>query len=88
MILQQIIDGIKTENDIDVQTEQDSTGAHMVGVHVPSTFSVRGAESEVSCLVLLFKLLHSVVWCYGGPLVSDGDVIVLCERDSVYELTL
>jgi hypothetical protein len=57
MILQQMIEGIKTENDMDVQREQDSTVMEMGGVHVPSTFSVQEAEPEVSCFEIVFVLL-------------------------------
>jgi len=57
MILQQMIGGIKTENDMDVQREQDSTVTEMGGVHLPSTFSAQEAEPEVSCFEIVFVWL-------------------------------
>jgi hypothetical protein len=57
MILQQMMDGIKTENDVDAQSEQGSSVTEMGGVHVPSTFSVQEAEPEVSCFEIVFALL-------------------------------
>jgi len=86
MILQQMVDEIKTEKDVDAQSEQGSSVTEMGGVHMPSTFSVQEAEPEVSCFEIVlhccFCRCVAVVCCYGGPLVSEGDVIVLCEFDS------
>jgi len=52
-----MIGGIKTENDMDVQREQDSTVTEMGGVHLPSTFSAQEAEPEVSCFEIVFVWL-------------------------------
>ena len=57
MILQQMIDGIKTEKDVDVQSEQGSYVAEMGAGHVPSAFCVQEAEPEVSCFEIIFALL-------------------------------
>jgi len=52
-----MFEGIKAENDVDVEREQDCTVAEMDGVHVPSTFSVQDAQPEVSCFEIVFALL-------------------------------
>jgi len=57
MILQQMIDGIKTEKDVDAQSEQGPSVTEMGGFHVPSTFSVQEAEPEVSLFEIVFLLL-------------------------------
>jgi len=57
MILQHVIEGIKTEGDVDIQSEQDCAVTEMGGVHVQSTFSVQEAEPEVSCFEMIFTLL-------------------------------
>jgi hypothetical protein len=48
--LQQNIDSVKVENDVDVLSEEDSTGMKSEDeVYVPSsTFSLQRAEPEVS----------------------------------------
>jgi hypothetical protein len=52
-----MIDGIKTENDVDALSEEDSAVMNTSEVHVPCTFSVREAEPEVSCFHIDFALL-------------------------------
>jgi hypothetical protein len=52
-MLQQNINTIKVENDMDFGTEEDPVRTHNV-VYIPSAFSVRETESEVSLLVFFF----------------------------------
>jgi hypothetical protein len=51
------VDGIKTEGDVDVPSEEDSTVTAMGEVHVPSTFSVEEAGPQVGCFHIVFALL-------------------------------
>jgi hypothetical protein len=60
-----MIDGIKTEKDVDVQSEEDSTVTEMGDVHIPSTFSVQEAELEVSYFEIVFALLFMWVCSCG-----------------------
>jgi hypothetical protein len=48
VILQQNMDIVKTENDVDVLSEEDSIGMIIDEFHVPLALSVRKAETEVS----------------------------------------
>jgi hypothetical protein len=47
-----MIDRIKTENDVVVMREEDSTIMKADDVHVLSTFSAQGAETEVSSVAI------------------------------------
>jgi hypothetical protein len=48
IILQQNIDEVKIENDVDIQSEEDSIGMKTDLINIPSSFSIKKAELEVS----------------------------------------
>jgi hypothetical protein len=48
IILQQNVDRIKVENDVDVVSGEDSIGVETEEFYVPSAFSVKKSEPEVS----------------------------------------
>jgi hypothetical protein len=56
--LQQTVDGIKTENGVDVLSEEDSTVMGMGEAHVLSMFPVEGAEPQVSCFETFYIAVH------------------------------
>jgi hypothetical protein len=51
IILQQDVDRIKVENDVDVPSEEDSSGVKTDEVYSPSTFSIKMAEPQVSLVL-------------------------------------
>jgi hypothetical protein len=57
VMLQQNMDTIKVENDVDGMSEEDCVGVKTEEVYIPSAFSVKKTEPEVSLVS------RRVLWC-------------------------